>query len=144
MSENIIDALFDENNRDNITLYSENGEAVEFDFLDTKANDGHNVPSFEVPTNFQSFEDTFISPYYDDLSKIIDLISISKKTITNIKENLFWAFFYNVLMIPIAIGFFKSFGISMSPMIAGLGMTLSSLFVVFNALRLKRIKKEKI
>lgn len=80
----------------------------------------------------------------DDLSKIIDLISISKKTITNIKENLFWAFFYNVLMIPIAIGFFKSFGISMSPMIAGLGMTLSSLFVVFNALRLKRIKKEKI
>jgi cation transport ATPase len=80
----------------------------------------------------------------DDLSKIIDLISISKKTITNIKENLFWAFFYNVLMIPIAIGFFKSFGLSMSPMIAGLGMTLSSLFVVFNALRLKRIKKENI
>ena len=80
----------------------------------------------------------------DDLSKIIDLISISKKTIVNIKENLFWAFFYNILMIPIAIGFFKSFGITMSPMIAGLGMTLSSLFVVFNALRLKRIKKEKI
>lgn len=80
----------------------------------------------------------------DDLSKIIDLISISKKTITNIKENLFWAFFYNLLMIPIAIGFFKSFGLSMSPMIAGLGMTLSSLFVVFNALRLKRIKKENI
>ena len=46
------------------------GEAVEFDFLDTKANDAHNFPSFEVPTNFQSFEDTFISPYYDDLSKI--------------------------------------------------------------------------
>ena len=80
----------------------------------------------------------------DDLSKIIDLMSISKKTITNIKENLFWAFFYNVLMIPIAIGFFKPLGLTMSPMIAGLGMTLSSLFVVFNALRLKRIKKENI
>lgn len=79
----------------------------------------------------------------DDLSKITDLITISKRTIKNILENLFWAFFYNVLMIPIAVGLLKPLGISMSPMIAGLGMTLSSLFVVFNALRLKRIKKEK-
>lgn len=79
----------------------------------------------------------------DDLSKITDLISISKRTVKNILENLFWAFFYNVLMIPIAVGLLKPLGISMSPMIAGLGMTLSSLFVVFNALRLKRIKKEK-
>lgn len=78
----------------------------------------------------------------DELFRIIDLISISKKTMRNIIQNLFWAFFYNVLMIPIAIGLFIPFGISMSPMIAGLGMTLSSLFVVFNALRLKRIKKE--
>jgi tRNA A-37 threonylcarbamoyl transferase component Bud32 len=46
------------------------GEAVEFDFLDTKVNDGHNFPAFETPTNFQSFEDTFISPYYDELNKI--------------------------------------------------------------------------
>ena len=45
------------------------GEAVQFDILDLKANDGHNFPAFEVPTNFQSFEDTFISPYYDELSK---------------------------------------------------------------------------
>ena len=79
----------------------------------------------------------------DDLSKITDLITISKRTVKNILENLFWAFFYNVLMIPIAVGLLKPLGISMSPMIAGLGMTLSSLFVVFNALRLKRIKKEK-
>lgn len=79
----------------------------------------------------------------DDLSKITDLITISKRTMKNILENLFWAFFYNVLMIPIAVGLLKPLGISMSPMIAGLGMTLSSLFVVFNALRLKRIKKEK-
>ena len=75
----------------------------------------------------------------DDLTKINNLIKISHKTIKNIKENLFWAFFYNILMIPIAIGFFKSFGLSMSPMIAGIGMTLSSLFVVFNALRLRKI-----
>ncbi len=78
----------------------------------------------------------------DDLMKIIDLINISKKTIRNIKQNLFWAFFYNILMIPISIGFFTKFGLTMSPMIAGIGMTISSLFVVFNALRLKKIKKE--
>ena len=73
----------------------------------------------------------------DDLNKIIDLITISKKTIKNIKQNLFWAFFYNALMIPIAIGVFKPIGISINPMIAGLAMTLSSLTVILNALRLK-------
>ncbi len=76
----------------------------------------------------------------NDLSKILDLINISKKTIKNIKQNLFWAFFYNSLMIPIAIGLFKFIGISINPMIASLAMTLSSLTVVLNALRLKNIK----
>ena len=73
----------------------------------------------------------------NDLSKILDLIIISQKTIRNIKQNLFWAFFYNVLMIPIAIGILKPLGISINPMIAGLAMTLSSLTVIINALRLK-------
>ena len=74
----------------------------------------------------------------DDLSKIVSLLDISSKTIKIIKENLFWAFIYNILMIPIAIGLFKSFGISISPMIAAISMTLSSLCVVFNSLRLRR------
>ncbi len=78
----------------------------------------------------------------NDLSKILDLINISKKTIRNIKQNLFWAFFYNSLMIPIAIGMLKPIGISINPMIAGLAMTLSSLTVILNALRLKNIKLE--
>ena len=73
----------------------------------------------------------------NDLSKILDLITISKKTIRNIKQNLFWAFFYNSLMIPIAIGILKPIGISINPMIAGLAMTLSSLTVILNALRLR-------
>ena len=76
----------------------------------------------------------------NDLSKILELITISKKTIRNIKQNLFWAFFYNVLMIPIAIGLLKPIDISINPMIAGLAMTLSSLTVILNALRLKNIK----
>ena len=73
----------------------------------------------------------------NDLSKILDLITISKKTIRNVKQNLFWAFFYNSLMIPIAIGILKPIEISINPMIAGLAMTLSSLTVILNALRLK-------
>ena len=79
----------------------------------------------------------------NDLTKIVDLISISKKTIRNIKQNLFWAFFYNSLMIPIAIGLFKPLGISINPMIAGLAMVVSSLTVIINALRLKNIKFER-
>ncbi len=73
----------------------------------------------------------------DDLSKIIDLLNISKKTIKIIKQNLFWAFFYNILMIPIAIGILKPVGISITPIFASLSMTISSLTVVFNSLRLK-------
>lgn len=78
----------------------------------------------------------------DNLEKIPALISISKKTIRNIKQNLFWAFFYNICMIPIAIGLLRPLGISMNPMIAGLAMTLSSLTVVMNALRLKKWKEK--
>ena len=76
----------------------------------------------------------------NDLRSIINLINISKKTIKNVKENLFWAFFYNCLMIPIAMGVLKPIGISINPMIASLAMVLSSITVILNTLRLKRIK----
>ena len=76
----------------------------------------------------------------NDLESIINLIKISKKTIRNIKQNLFWAFFYNVLMIPIAIGVLKPIGISINPMIASIAMVFSSITVILNALRLKNIK----
>ncbi len=79
----------------------------------------------------------------DDLNKILDLINISKKTIRNIRQNLFWAFFYNILMIPISMGLLNPIGISINPMIAGLAMIISSLTVILNALRLKYIKLEK-
>jgi Cu+-exporting ATPase len=78
----------------------------------------------------------------NDLRSIINLINISKKTIKNIKQNLFWAFFYNTLMIPVAIGLLKPFGISINPMIASLAMVLSSLTVILNTLRLKKIKNK--
>lgn len=81
---------------------------------------------------------------HNDLEKILDLIMISKKTIQNIKQNLFWAFFYNSFMIPIAMGLFTSINITINPMIAGFAMVISSLTVILNALRLKKvIEKEK-
>lgn len=73
----------------------------------------------------------------DNIEKINELIDISKKTIRNIKQNLFWAFFYNICMIPIACGILEPIGIEMNPMIAAFAMTISSLTVVLNALRLK-------
>lgn len=74
----------------------------------------------------------------NDLKSIVKLIEVSKKTIRNIKQNLFWAFFYNVLMIPVAIGILKPFGISINPMLASIAMVLSSLTVILNTLRLKK------
>lgn len=77
----------------------------------------------------------------NDLNSIYNLFDISKKTLSNIKGNLFWVFFYNICMIPIACGLLESINISMNPMIAGLAMTLSSFTVIINALRLKRWKE---
>ena len=76
----------------------------------------------------------------DDLTKVIDIINISKKTFNIIKINLFWAFFYNIIMIPIAMGLFK---FSINPMLAALAMIISSLTVVLNSLRLKLYKGNK-
>lgn len=74
----------------------------------------------------------------NDLTSIIELINISKKTIRNIKQNLFWAFFYNILMLPIAIGILQPIGISINPMIASIAMVFSSITVILNALRLRK------
>ena len=74
----------------------------------------------------------------NDLSSILNLIKISKKTIKIIKQNLFWAFFYNILMIPIAIGIGIPYGITINPMIASIAMVFSSITVILNSLRLKK------
>lgn len=76
-----------------------------------------------------------------DLLDAVTAVQLSKSTIKNIKENLFWAFFYNVLGIPLAAGvFYKAFGLKLNPMFGAAAMSMSSVFVVSNALRLKFFK----
>lgn len=76
----------------------------------------------------------------DDIRDTAHAIRFARTTLTNIKENLFWAFFYNCIGIPVAAGALSSFGIVLSPMLGAAAMSLSSLFVVSNAMRLLRKK----
>jgi len=76
-----------------------------------------------------------------DISLVPKSIKLSKATVTNIKQNLVWAFGYNVILIPVAMGIlYPLFGVLMNPILAGGAMALSSVSVVINALRLKTVK----
>jgi Cu+-exporting ATPase len=76
-----------------------------------------------------------------DLSGVVTSIALSKATIRNIKQNLFWAFAYNTILIPVAAGvLFPIFGILLNPIFAAAAMGLSSVTVVTNALRLRRFR----
>ena len=77
---------------------------------------------------------------HNNLKSILSLINISKKCVKVISQNLFWAFLYNILMIPIAMGLLRPIGLSISPMIASIAMILSSLTVILNTIRLRNTK----
>ncbi len=105
-------------------------------------NDSPALASSDIGVSFNSGTDIAMDAsdvilIKNDLHSLIDLIYISKKTIRNIKQNLFWAFFYNSLMIPISMGLLSTWGIMINPMIASFAMVISSLTVILNALRLK-------
>lgn len=81
----------------------------------------------------------------NDMLSVVRTIKLSRATIKNIKENLFWAFIYNIIGIPIAMGVLHLFGGPLlNPMVAGAAMSFSSVSVVLNALRLKRVGLKKI
>ncbi len=79
----------------------------------------------------------------DDLRALDTAIDLSKATVRNIKENLFWAFIYNIIMIPVAAGVFYAVNFTFSPWISAACMCVSSLFVVCNALRLLLYKNKR-
>lgn len=79
----------------------------------------------------------------NDLCDVVTAISLSKAVMKNIKMNLFWAFFYNIIGIPIAAGvFYLSYGLKLNPMIGAAAMSFSSVCVVTNALRLRNFKSK--
>ena len=80
-----------------------------------------------------------------DLQDVYRAIFLSKKTIRNIKQNLFWALFYNAICIPVAAGvFYPLLGWQLSPMLGAATMSLSSVFVVSNALRLRLFRPKTV
>ncbi len=78
----------------------------------------------------------------DDLQDVVRAMVIGQRTLAKIKQNLFWALFYNVLGIPLAAGLFSRYGLTLKPEFAGLAMAFSSVSVVLNSLTLKRLEKE--
>jgi len=75
-----------------------------------------------------------------DLSGLLNAFEVARRTMRTIRANLFWAFIYNILLIPLAAGaFYPAWGLTLNPMLAGLAMGLSSVFVVTNSLRLRRV-----
>jgi len=88
-----------------------------------------------------AIESADITVLHGDLSKIIKALKISRLTIRKIKQNLFWAFFYNIIALPLAAGaLYPTYGLLLSPIIAAGAMSLSSVSVILNTLLMRRVK----
>jgi len=78
----------------------------------------------------------------DDLRDVVASIQLSRSTVRKIRQNLFWAFFYNTALIPLAAGILAGFGIILNPIIAGGAMGFSSVSVVLNSMTLRRFRPQ--
>ena len=127
LDERIIDMHVQAENKDEaLTVLAQRLKAVSYTHLDVYKRQ---VESADIVLMKDSIED------------VATAIRLSKAVIRNIKQNLFWAFFYNSIGIPIAAGIlYPFFGILLSPVFAGAAMAFSSVSVVSNALRLRNFK----
>ena len=101
----------------------------------------HFAPSATGTGTDVAMESAGITLVQGDLRAIAKAITLSRAMMRNIRQNLFFAFIYNTLGIPLAAGaLYPFFGVLLSPIIAGAAMSLSSVSVISNALRLRRVK----
>ncbi len=142
--EKYIANVLPENKEAEITALRQQGNKV--GFVGDGINDAPALASADVGIAIGAGTDIAIQSadvvlMKNDLMDVVTLIKLSRATIKNVKENLFWAFFYNTVCIPLAAGVFYSLnGLKLNPMIGALTMSLSSICVVLNALRLRYVK----
>ncbi len=142
--ENVVSEVLPQDKESVVSKYQEKGKVVAF--VGDGINDSPALAKADVGLAIGNGTDIAIEAadivlMKDNLLDVSTAILLSKKTINNIKMNLFWAFFYNCLGIPVAFGaFYLSFGLRLNPMIGAAAMSFSSVCVVTNALRLRKFK----
>lgn len=144
--KNIISEVMPQDKEKEVAKLQKNGHKVAF--VGDGINDSPALVKSDVSIAIGSGTDIAVESadvvlVRNDLLDVVTSIELSKNVINNIKMNLFWAFFYNVIGIPIAAGvFYMSLGLKLNPMIGAAAMSLSSVCVVTNALRIRKFKNK--
>ena len=144
--KNIISEVMPQDKEKEVAKLQKNGHKVAF--VGDGINDSPALVKSDVGIAIGSGTDIAVESadvvlVRNDLLDVVTSIELSKNVINNIKMNLFWAFFYNVIGIPIAAGvFYMSLGVKLNPMIGAAAMSLSSVCVVTNALRIRKFKNK--